>query len=160
MRLIKESLVKVIFSPELDKYIQQDPQENKVFRSCLSSPVNDVVVQILSGLDMDEDYGIASMETSSSKQTNDMEFWERNKTMYAIFQSEMQKDHKEVVVLFNSFEDYGSKNVLRTEEVEKEKQTLVKESCPSVLVHQKEMFSHVFYDLVACYMENFNNHNL
>jgi hypothetical protein len=36
--------------------------------------VNDVVVQILSGLDMDEDFETASMETSSSERTTDVEF--------------------------------------------------------------------------------------
>ena len=40
--------------------------------------------------------------------------------MYVTFKSEMQKDHKEAVVLFNPFEDYDSENVLRTEEVKKE----------------------------------------
>jgi len=60
--------------PELDEDIQQDPQENKVFRSCLSSPVNDVVVRIPMGLDMDEGAGNASMEISSSEKTNDIEF--------------------------------------------------------------------------------------
>jgi hypothetical protein len=36
----------------------------------------------------------------------------------------------------------------------------VKEACPYVLVHQEEMFSHVFHDPVTCYMESFNNQNL
>jgi hypothetical protein len=44
-----------------------------VFQSCLSSLVNDVVVQILSGLDMDEDFETTSMETPSSEKTNDIE---------------------------------------------------------------------------------------
>jgi hypothetical protein len=29
--------------------------------------------------------------------------------MYVMIQSEMQKDHKEAVVLLDSFEDYGSR---------------------------------------------------
>jgi hypothetical protein len=33
-------------SPELNEDIQQDFQQDKVFQSCLSSPMNDVVVQI------------------------------------------------------------------------------------------------------------------
>jgi hypothetical protein len=74
-----------------------------VFQSCLSSPVNDVVVQILNGLDMDEDVENSSMETSSNEKTNDLEFQESNKTMYATFQSEIQKDNEEAVVLFDSF---------------------------------------------------------
>jgi hypothetical protein len=45
-----------------------------VLQNCLYSPVNDVVVQILSGLDMDEGSKTASIETSSSEQTNDIEF--------------------------------------------------------------------------------------
>jgi hypothetical protein len=49
---------------------------------------------------------------------------------------------------------------LRTKEVEQEQQTLMKEACLSVFVHQEEMFSHVFHDPVACYMECFNNQNL
>jgi hypothetical protein len=36
--------------------------------------MNDVVVQILSGLDMDEYFETASMETSSIEQTNDIDF--------------------------------------------------------------------------------------
>jgi hypothetical protein len=60
-----------------------------VFQSCLSSLANDVVVQILSGLDMDEGSKTASMETSSSEQTNDIEFQESNKTVYATFKSEI-----------------------------------------------------------------------
>ena len=65
-----------------------------MFRSCLSSPVNDVVVQILSGLDMAEGYETPSMEALRNEQTNDIEFQGRNKTMYVTVKSEMQKDHK------------------------------------------------------------------
>jgi hypothetical protein len=61
-------------SPELNKYLQQDFQQDKVFQSCLSSPMNEVVVQFLSGLDRDEDFETGYMETSSSEQTNDIEF--------------------------------------------------------------------------------------
>jgi hypothetical protein len=89
-------------SPELNVDIQQDFQQDKVFQSCLSSPMNDVVVQFLSGLDRDEDSETAYMETSSSEQTNDIEFQESNKTVYATFQSEIEKDNKEAVVLFDS----------------------------------------------------------
>ena len=74
-------------SPWLDENIQQDFQQDKVFQSCLSSPVNDVVVQILSVLDMDEGSKTASMETSSNEQTNDIEFQESNKTVYETFRS-------------------------------------------------------------------------
>jgi hypothetical protein len=69
----QEIVVKSHFpSPKLDEDIQQDFEQDKVFQSCLSSLVNDVVVQILSGLVMDEDYETTSMETSSSEQTNDI----------------------------------------------------------------------------------------
>jgi hypothetical protein len=68
-------------SSELNKDLQQDFQQDKVFQSCCSSPENDVVVEFLSGLDKDED-----SETTSSGQTNDIEFQESNKTMYATFQ--------------------------------------------------------------------------
>jgi hypothetical protein len=69
--------------------------------------MNDVVVQIPSGLDMDENFEIASMETSSSEKTNDIELQENKKMAYAIFQSETQKDNEEAVVLFDSFENHG-----------------------------------------------------
>jgi hypothetical protein len=36
----------------------------------------------------------------------------------------------------------------------------MKEACPYVLDHQEEMFSHVFHDPMACYMESFNNQKL
>ena len=52
--------------PELDEDIQQDFQQNKVFQSCLSSPVNDVVFKILSGLYMNEGSKTTSMETSTN----------------------------------------------------------------------------------------------
>jgi hypothetical protein len=81
-------------SPELDEDIQQDLQENKVLQSCFPSPTNDVVVQILSGLDMDEGSETPSMETLRNEQTNDIEFQGRKKTMYVTVKSEMQKDHK------------------------------------------------------------------
>ena len=81
-----------------------------MFQSCLSSPVNDVVVQILSGLDMNEDFETTSMETSSSEQTTDIEFQESIKIVYATFQSEIQKDNEEAVVLFDSFENHGFEN--------------------------------------------------
>jgi hypothetical protein len=97
-------------SPELDENIQQDFQQDKVFQSCLSSPVNDVVVQIISGLNMDEGSKTASMETSSSEQTNYIEFQESNKTVYATFQSEIQKDNEEAMTLFDSFENHGFEN--------------------------------------------------
>jgi hypothetical protein len=78
----QEIVVKSHFpSPELDEDIQQD----KLFQSRLSSPMNDVVVQILSGLDMDEGSTTASMETSNSEQTNYIEFQESNKIVYATF---------------------------------------------------------------------------
>jgi hypothetical protein len=76
-----------------------------VFQSCLFSPENDVVVQFLSGIDMNEDFGTYSVETPSSEKTNDIEFQESNKTSYAIFQSEIQKDNEKVVVLFDYFEN-------------------------------------------------------
>jgi hypothetical protein len=67
----QEFFVKSYFpSPKLDEDIQQD----KVFQSCLSSPMNDVFVQILSGLDMDDDFETTSMETLRSEQTNHIEF--------------------------------------------------------------------------------------
>jgi hypothetical protein len=59
---------------------------------------------------MDEDYETASMETSSSEQTSDIDFQESNKTMYATFESEIQKDNEETVVLFDSFENHGFEN--------------------------------------------------
>jgi hypothetical protein len=93
-------------SPELDEDIQQD----KVFQGCLYPPMNDMVVQILSGLDMDEDFENAFMETSSNEQTNDIELQESNKTTYAIFQSEIQKDNEEAIVLFDSFENHCFEN--------------------------------------------------
>jgi hypothetical protein len=61
-------------SPKLYEDIQRDFQQDKVIQSYLSSLENDVVVQILSGLDRDEGSEIASMDTSSSKPTNDIEF--------------------------------------------------------------------------------------
>jgi hypothetical protein len=86
----QEIVAKIHFpSLELDGDIQQDFQQDKVFQSCQSSPVNDVVVQILSGLYMDEYFETSSMETSSSEKTNDTEFQESNKKMYATFQSEI-----------------------------------------------------------------------
>jgi hypothetical protein len=97
-------------SPKLDEDIQQYFQQDKVFQSCLSSPVNDVVVQIISGLDMDEGSKTTSMETSRSKQTNYIEFKERNKTVYATFQSEIQKDNEEAIVLLDSIENHGFEN--------------------------------------------------
>jgi hypothetical protein len=72
--------------------------------------MKDMVVQILSGLDMDEDSETASIETSNNEQTNDIELQESNKTTYAIFQSEIQKDNEEAVVLFDSFENHGFEN--------------------------------------------------
>jgi hypothetical protein len=44
-------------------------------------------------------------------------------------------------------------NVLRTEDTEKEQRKLMKEACHFVLTHQKEMFSHMYYDSIECYME-------
>jgi hypothetical protein len=51
-------------------------------------------------------------------------------------------------------------NVLRTKEVEQEQQTLMKEACLSVFIHQEEMIFHEFYDPMACYMESSNNQDL
>ena len=56
---------------------------------------------------MGEDSETASMETSNNEQTNDIELQESNKTTYAIFQSEIQKDNEEAVLLFDSFENNG-----------------------------------------------------
>jgi hypothetical protein len=51
-------------------------------------------------------------------------------------------------------------NVLRTEEIERGQQTLVEETCLSVLVRQEETIFHGFHDPVACYMEYSTNQNL
>jgi hypothetical protein len=48
--------------------------------------MNEVVVQFLSGLDMDEDFETALIEISNSEQKIDIEFQESNKTVYATFQ--------------------------------------------------------------------------
>jgi len=45
-------------------------------------------------------------------------------------------------------------NVLRTEEIEQEQQTLMKEACLSIFVHQEEMMFHVFQDLVAILLQS------
>jgi hypothetical protein len=144
----QEIVVKGYFpSPETNIDIQQYFQQDKVFQSCLSSPENDVVVQFLSGLDMDEDSETASMETPSSEKTNDIEFQESNKTTSAISQSEIQKDNEkddahDMVVIFedvrecmNVFVDmYGRvdtpivvisfENIPKIEEMKQEKKHL------------------------------------
>jgi hypothetical protein len=61
-------------SPKIGEDIQQDFQQDKVFQSSLPSPMNDVVVQIISGLDMDDDSETTSMEISSNEKTSDIEF--------------------------------------------------------------------------------------
>jgi hypothetical protein len=73
------------FSPE----VNIDFQHKKVFQSVSSSLENDVVARFLNNIDMDEDSETASMETSSNEQTNDIDFQEIKKTMYATFQSEI-----------------------------------------------------------------------
>jgi hypothetical protein len=97
-------------SPELNKDLHQYFQQDKVFQSCLSSPMNEVIVKFLSGLDMDEDFETAFIEISNSEQKSDIEFQESNKTMHVTFQSEIQKDDEEAVVLFDSFENHGFEN--------------------------------------------------
>jgi hypothetical protein len=72
-----------------------------VFHSCFSSPKNDVLVKFLSGLDRDED-----SETTSSEQTNDIEFQESNKTMQSdSHQENFQKVNKTKPELFDEQED-------------------------------------------------------
>jgi hypothetical protein len=36
----------------------------------------------------------------------------------------------------------------------------MRDTYPFVLVHQKEIISHMFYDPMACYMENYDNQDL
>jgi hypothetical protein len=45
-------------------------------------------------------------------------------------------------------------NVLRTEEIEQEQQTLMKEACLSVFAHQEEMTFHGFQDPVAILLQS------
>ena len=45
-------------------------------------------------------------------------------------------------------------NILRTAEIEQEKQTLMKEACIFVFAHQEEMFFHGFQDLVAILLQS------
>jgi len=54
-------------SSKIDEDIQLDFQQNKVFQSCLSLPVNDPAVQILSSLDVYEHSETPSMETLINK---------------------------------------------------------------------------------------------
>jgi hypothetical protein len=54
---------------------------------------------------------------------------------------------KPIVVI--SFE-----NILRTEEIEQEQQTLMKEACLSVFSHQEEMIFHSFQDSVAILLQS------
>jgi hypothetical protein len=91
----KINIVKGHFpSPELDENIQRH------IWKCFPSPTNDVVVQILCGLDMDEGSETPSMKTLRNEQTNYIEFQGSKKTVYHMIQSETHKEHKEVVVLF------------------------------------------------------------
>jgi len=73
-------------SSKIDEDIQLGFQQNKVFQSCLCSPVNDVSVQIISGLDVYECSKTPSRETLKNEQTYDIKFQGRNKTMYAMTQ--------------------------------------------------------------------------
>ena len=45
-------------------------------------------------------------------------------------------------------------NVLRTEEIEQKQQTLMKEACLSVFVHQEEMIFHGFKDTVSILLQS------
>jgi hypothetical protein len=85
MKLINKFLIEVILLLlNLIKIYNKMSNKTK-FQSCPSSSENDVVVQFLSGLDTDEDSETTYMETAISEQTNDMEFQESNKTVYATF---------------------------------------------------------------------------
>jgi len=57
---------------------------------------------------MDEGFETPYIETLRNEQKTVIKFQGRNKTVYVMIQSKMQKDYKEAVVLANSFEDYGS----------------------------------------------------
>jgi hypothetical protein len=63
------------------------------------------VVQFLNNIDIDEDSEIASMEVSSNKKTNDIDFRERDEAIYTTFPLEIQKDSEGAVVLSESFEN-------------------------------------------------------
>jgi len=61
-------------SSKIYNVIQLDFQQNKVFQSCLSPLMNDVVVQILSDLDVYGGFETPSMDTLINEQTDEMEF--------------------------------------------------------------------------------------
>jgi hypothetical protein len=46
----------------------------------------------------------------SSKPINNIELKESNKTVYATFQSEIEEDNEEAILLFDSFENHGFEN--------------------------------------------------
>jgi hypothetical protein len=54
--------------------INIDSQHEKVFQSIFSSLENDVMVQFSNNINMDEDSETTSMEVSSNKKTNDIDF--------------------------------------------------------------------------------------
>jgi hypothetical protein len=45
-------------------------------------------------------------------------------------------------------------NILKTKEIEQEKQTLMKEACLFVFAHQEELFFHAFQDPVAILLQS------
>jgi hypothetical protein len=99
-----------LYSPEIDEEIRQDFQQDKLFQSCLSSPMNDVIVEFLRGVNKDEDFETTSIEISSSIQTTAMEFQESNKIGYATFQSEIQKGNEKTVVPLDPSANHDFKN--------------------------------------------------
>jgi len=90
--------------------LQQDFQWDKVFQSCLSFPMNEVIVKFRSDLDMVEDFETTFLEISNSEWKNDIEFQESNKKVYVTFQSEIQRDDEEAIVLFDLFKNHVFEN--------------------------------------------------
>jgi hypothetical protein len=72
------------------------------------------------------------------------------------------EDVKECMNFFVDMHGRGDKpiaaisfqNILKTEEIEQEKQTLMKEACLFVFAHQEEMIFHGFQDPVAILLQS------
>jgi hypothetical protein len=165
-------------SPENDVLVQflnnidtDEGFENTSMRTLDCEIVHDVIFSHLQEYYEQELISINSFESQNgSPQTNFQKF---NETKSELFdEQEDSLDAHNMVVIFEDVQEcmnvflemHGEvdkpiaaisfENVLKTEEIEQEQQTLTKESCIFVFAHQEEMIFHGFQDPVAILLQS------
>jgi hypothetical protein len=150
-----------------------DSFENHGFENASMGTLDYEIVHVVNFSHFQEDYEQELISIHSFESQNDSpqaNFQKFNETKSELFDE--QEDANHMAVTFNDVQEcmnifvdmhrrvdkhivaISFENVLRTEEIEKKQQTLMKEAWISIFSHQEEMIFHGFQDPVAILLQS------